>query len=399
MKSYRKNKIPQIIFGSHVSNQTGQELKNLCISKCLIVTDKGVRKAGLIDSITQSLEKENITYVIYDEVLPETPDTVCMELAQIIRENDLNGVLAIGGGSVIDTAKAAAMIYSLPQPIEDLHDFGGTGTKMKNSYERSIKFVAMPTTSGTGSEVTYSAVVLDTKRHLKYSFMNPSMAPDLAIIDPILTIGMPPKPTAIVGLDVLCHATENLLGAAQNEYSDMMMLECIKRVWKWLPIVFEEPKNIEGREQLSWSSTNAQANGGIPNGHAIGHAIGAAYGIVHAHACILVLPSVIRHHAKSYPDKIYKLAQIVGVPCKEDVEIVANRVAKKYIQFYKQFGLDNLQDTLKALNKFEDKDTFVHKIIPLTLDDFKSRIWMPPIHREEDHDTLVHLLEMIYDEQ
>lgn len=399
MKAYRKNKIPQIVFGSGASKDTGKELKEKCVSKCLIVTDKGVRAAGLVDPIVESLEANGISYIIFDDVKPETPDTVCLELAQIIMDNALDGVLAIGGGSAIDTAKAAAMIPALPQPIEDLHEYGGTGTLMNNSYERKIKFIAMPTTSGTGAEVTYSSVVLDTKRHLKYSFLNPSMSPDLAIIDPMLTLGMPPRPTAIVGLDVLCHATENLLGAQQSEYSDMLMIESIKRVWKWLPIVFKEPGNIEGREQMSWASTNAQANGGVPQGHAIGHAIGAAYGIVHAHSCVLVLPEVIRHHAKSYPDKIYALADIVGVPAEEDVEVVANRVAEKVVAFYKQFGLSNLQDTLKAAGYADDKKTFVEKIIPLTLDDFKSQLWNPSIHREEDHERLVTLLEHIYEEQ
>lgn len=281
MKSYRKNRIPQIIFGCDAAKETGKELQNQCVTRCLIVTDKGVRAAGLVEPILASLDACGISYIIFDDVKPETPDTVCLELAETIRNNQLDGVLAIGGGSAIDTAKAAAMIPCLPQPIEDLHEYGGTGTLMKNSYVRNIRFIAMPTTSGTGAEITCSSVVLDTKRHLKYSFMNPSMSPDLAIIDPMLTVGMPPGPSAVVGLDVLCHATENLLGAQQNDYSDMLMLECIKRVWKWLPVVFAEPGNIEGRSQMSWASTNAQANGGVPQGHAIGHAIGAAYGVTH----------------------------------------------------------------------------------------------------------------------
>lgn len=399
MKAYRKNKVPQIIFGCDTAKTTGEELKNQCVTKCLVVTDKGVRDAGLVDPILKSLEMQGISAIVFDDVKPETPDTVCLELAQIIMENELDGVLAIGGGSAIDTAKAAAMIPSLPQPIEDLHEYGGTGTKMKNAYRRNIQFTAMPTTSGTGAEMTCSSVVLDTKRHLKYSFMNPSMSPDLAIIDPMLTIGMPPRPTAVVGLDVLCHATENLLGVQQNEYSDMIMVDCIRRVWQWLPIVFENPKNIEGRTQLSWASTNAQGNGGVPQGHAVGHAIGAAYGIVHAHACVLVLPSVIRHHAESCPDKIYALADIVGVPKEGDIKWVADCVAKKYVAFYKQFGLANLQDTIRQAGFEDDKKTFVDKIIPLTLDDFKSRIWMPPIHRPEDRTVLIRLMEKIYDEQ
>ncbi len=399
MRSYRKNRVPQLVFGCGAANETGKELKDHCVSKCLIVTDKGIRSAGVIDPILKSLDKYGITYTIYDDVKPETPDTLCLELADIVMNNKLDGIVAIGGGSAIDTAKAAALIPCLPQPIEDLHEYGGTGTLMNNSYVRNIKFIAIPTTSGTGAESTCSSVVLDTKRHLKYSFMNPSMSPDLAIIDPMLTLGMPPRPSAIVGLDVLCHATENLLGAQQNEYTDMLMIESIKRVWKWLPVVFAESGNIEARTQMSWASTNAQANGGVPQGHAIGHAIGAAYGIVHAHACVLVLPSVIRHHAESYPDKILALADIVGVPVEEDIKTVADRVAAKYVNFYKQFGLENLQDTLRASGKLDDKETFIEKIIPLTLDDFKSRIWMPPIHRPEDHDVLVDLLGKIYDER
>lgn len=163
MKSYRKNRIPQIIFGCYAAKETGKELQNQCVTRCLIVTDKSVRAAGLVDPILASLDACGISYIIFDDVKPETPDTVCLELAETIRNNQLDGVLAIGGGSAIDTAKAAAMIPCLPQPIEDLHEYGGTGTLMKNSYVRNIRFIAMPTTSGTGAEITCSSVVLDTK--------------------------------------------------------------------------------------------------------------------------------------------------------------------------------------------------------------------------------------------
>lgn len=399
MKAYRKNRTPEMLFGCGTSKKTGEDLKNQCISNCLVVTDKGIKSTGIVDPIIKSIEDAQVKVTVFDDVKPEAPDTVCLNLANMVMENNYDGIVAIGGGSVMDTAKAAAMIPALPQPVKDLHEYGGTGTLMKNSYVRNIKLVAIPTTSGTGAESTASAVVFDTKRNLKYSFMNPSMSPDLAIIDPMLTIGMPPKPSAIVGLDVLCHATENLLGAQQNDFTDPIMVACIKRVWEWLPIVFKEPGNVEARSQMSWAASNALANGGVPNGHAIGHAIGATYGIVHAHACVLVLPSVIRHQAAAYPDKIKQLAEIVGVPTEEDTKTIANRVAKKYVAFYKQFGLGNLQETLKAAGKLDDEDTFVKKIIPLTLDDFKSRLWNPSIHRPEDHERLVSLLQKIYEEK
>lgn len=353
----------------------------------------------MLDPILKSLDQENIDYSVFDNVKPQAPDNVCLQLAKTLMDNGYQGILAVGGGSVMDTAKAGAMIPSLPQPVNDLHDYSGTGTKMKNSYVRQIRLVAMPTTAGTGAEGTYSAVVFDTKRHIKFSFLNPSMVPDLAIIDPRLTVGMPPKPSAVVGLDALCHATENLLGVAQNDYTDMIMLNIIKRIWQWLPIVFKEPKNIEGRSQMSWVASNALSNGGMPNGHAIGHAIGSIYGIVHGQACALVLPSVIKYQGQTYPDKIRQLADVVGVPSEEEPKTVADRVAQKYVEFYKQFGFKSLQATLKDSGKLDDEDTFVNKVIPVTLDDFKSRLFNPTIHKPEDHERLVGLLKDIYEQK
>lgn len=109
-----QNRIPQIIFGCDAAKETGKELQNQCVTRCLIVTDKGVRAAGLVDPILASLDACGISYIIFDDVKPETPDTVCLELAETIRNNQLDGVLAIGGGSAIDTAKAAARCPGLP---------------------------------------------------------------------------------------------------------------------------------------------------------------------------------------------------------------------------------------------------------------------------------------------
>lgn len=398
MRAYEKGKVPQVVFGEGTANQAGKRLKAMGILKCLVVTDKGVINIGIVDPILQTLKDEGIDYIVYDKVEPDPPDYSCIEAAEILKESKCDATLAIGGGSSIDTAKAANLIASIPEKIDDLHDYSALGTKMKPSFTRTVKFIVIPTTSGTSAEVTGSAVISDTKRNLKYSFANPNLIADLNIIDPLLTVGMPTKPTAYCGVDILAHAIEILVGTQQSDFTNLLMLQCVERTWKWLPIATKEPKNIEARSQLSWASHNALSHGGVPNGHAVGHAIGALYHLVHGHACIVTLPTVVRHHAESSPDSIRDIANIIGVPTtEEDNIIIANRVADAILDFYKSLGLPTFKEAMKTNGINDDKVTYVKKMGPATLDDFKSRTWRPSIH---DNDAmLTKVLEMIYDEE
>ena len=172
MNPFEKNRLPHVVFGAGSAKQTGEKAKYLGATKCLIVTDEGVIKAGLVDDVLKSLEASQVEYEIYDKVLPNPPDYVCMEVANVLRNSGCDCTIALGGGSSIDTAKAANLIAALPEKIDSLHDYGATGSKMKTSFKRNVKFIAIPTTSGTGAEVTASAVITDPKLNLKYSFMN-----------------------------------------------------------------------------------------------------------------------------------------------------------------------------------------------------------------------------------
>lgn len=398
MRAFEKFRIPHVVFGYDTAKLTGEKVKYLGGTKCLVVTDQGVINAGIYEPIVKTLEEAGIEYVTYDKTLPNPPDYICMEAAEILKKENCDCTIAIGGGSSIDTAKAANLIANIEEEIVSLHDYSGTGTKMKPSFNRSVKFLAIPTTSGTGAEVTVSSVITDTKLNLKYSFMNENMVADMVIIDPALTMGMPPKPSAVVGLDALSHALEVVVSVKQNDFSSMLAFDCIERIWKWLPVVYRDPKNVEARSQMSYAANMAESTGGAANAHCVGHAIGAKYHIVHGHACIMAEPTLIRHHADASAENIRKLASIVGVPNIGTNKEVADYVADAVLNFYKSFGLGAFRETMEANGIHDDKETFTEKLIPAILDDFKSRGCVPGIDRPEDRDNLIKVCEMIYDE-
>lgn len=398
MKPYEKNKVPHVVFGEGVSKQAGERLSAIGAKKCLVVAGKVVTKIGLVAPILKTLKTEGVDYVIYDNVQPDPSDWICIECAEMLKKENCDAVLAIGGGSAIDIAKSANLIANIPEKIKDLHDYSALGGKMKPTFTKFATFMVIPTTSGTGAEATASGVISDTKRNLKYSFASEQMMADINLVDPLLTLGIPPVPTTLTGVDILSHVIEELVGVGQNDYSNLIYMECVRKVWKWLPIAIKEPNNVEARSQLSWASHNALSNGSLPNGHAVAHAIGATYHLVHGHACIITLPAVIRHHAETATESINDIATIMGIPTTEDAVTVARRVADGLVDFYKKLGLSTMKETMKEKGYKDDINTFVEKCIPGTLDDFKSRLWNPPIHRDEDRETLKEVLEMIYNQ-
>lgn len=401
MKSYEKNRLPHIIFGSGSLENAGVKFKQMGVTKCLIVTTKGMVKRGTVGKLQEYLEREEIESGIYDEVLPDPPDVNCLAVRELIRKEKYDGVIGFGGGSSMDVAKVGSLLAGIDETIEELHDYSMQGTKMKASYDRPVALMTIPTTSGSGAECTATGVITSTSLHLKYSIGNENAIADIVIVDPLLTVGMPKSLTVHSGLDVLCHCVENVIGIRQNEYSNMIMLSCIERVWKWLPIAAEEPDNLEAREQLSWAAHNALCNGGLPNGHAVAHAIGAMYHITHGHACAMTLPTVLGHFSESADavDSIRKLVSIMGLTVTGNTHDDAYAAADAVVRFYKSFGLGTLRETMKQNGFDDDRETFIKKAIPLVMDDFKSRLWDPPIHTDNYEEKVGRVLGMIYDEE
>lgn len=399
MKLYEKGRLPQIIWGSKSACRVGAELKSAEIQKCLIVSGRHVIRHSITRKIIHSLESLGIVCDIFDRVLPEPTDLLCMEIAQEIKDKHYDCILGIGGGSPMDAAKAASLIAGIPEDIEDLHEYGKTGARMREQWSRPCMLVLMPTTSGTGAETTASAVISSQKHGMKFSFGNGNMSPDLCIIDPEFTLGMPAMPTAYGGVDALAHTVEILVGTGANGYTNTILLSCLEKIWTWLPIAVQEPDHLEAREQLSWAAHNALANGGIPNGHAVAHAIGSLYHVVHGHACMMVLPTVIRHFADTAQDAIEQIAVRMGIPVTGNAQADAENVAKAILSFYKNLGMKPLQETLQEKGYLDDEQTFIEKMIPVVMDDFKSRQWLPPIHGNHYREKVGKICSAIYEEK
>lgn len=399
MKSYEKACIPQVIFGSGMASQAGTRLSSCGIKKCFIITDSWISRHAVTQKIMASLKQEGISWDIFTEVMPEPTDTLCLSLGKKIKEGGYDCVLAIGGGSPMDAAKAACTIAGIPEEIDDLHDYSKSGTKMKEAWNRPCFLCLMPTTAGTGAEATFTGVLTSEKLHLKYSFGNRHTTADMVIVDPEFTLGMPPMPTAYCGVDALTHSIEMLIGLGSNEYTNIITLKCVEKVWKWLPVAVEEPENLEAREQLSWAAHNALSNGGMANGHAVAHAIGSTYHLVHGHACVIVLPALIRHHAESAKESIAGIAGCMGIQITGDAKTDADLVADAVLAFYKKLGMKPMQETLEEKGIQDDLETFKSKIIPATMDDFKSRLWVPPIHTGNYEEKAGRICEMIYNER
>lgn len=399
MKSYEKGKLPYIVFGSKTATQVGKHLESYEVRKCLIISGSRVIKHQVTKNVMKELDTIGIKYEIYDKVPSEPSDAVCVEIANQIKKGNYDCVLGIGGGSPMDAAKAATLIAGIPEKIQDLHEYGKSGSHMKEKWMRPCMLVLMPTTSGTGAETTASAVISSEQHHLKFSFGNRNISADLCIIDPEFTIGMPMAPTIYGGSDTLSHVIEILVGTGANEYTNTILLECLERVWKWLPIAVKEPENREAREQLSWGAHNALANGGIPNGHAVAHAIGSLYHLVHGHACIIVLPTVIRHFAETSQEAIQKIAERIGVPVTGDAKKDADAVADSIIAYYKNLGMKTVKKSMLENGYNDDEQIFIKKMIPIILDDFKSKQWLPPIHTGDYSEKIAQICKMIYEEK
>lgn len=302
------------VMGSGASLRTGLKVRELGCKKVLVVYDNGLKAVGIADTIVENIQNAGIKTVCFDGVLPDPPDTMIEEAAEMARKEAIDGIVAIGGGSAIDSAKGINVLINNPPPI--MKYFG-----VQKNLKPGVPMVFIPTTSGTGSEVTNMCVVSCTSRGNKDSVVSPVCVGTLAIIDPDLTVGLPPKMTAATGVDALAHAVESLTGGQSNPLSDALAREAIRLIAKWLPVAYRDGSNIEAREQMILSSMFAGmafTNGLVHLGHSIGHTLGAHFHIPHGIACAVTLPEVIEYAAKTEYKKVRMICECLGVDVAED---------------------------------------------------------------------------------
>ena len=303
-----------VVMGSGASLRTGLKVRELGCKKVLVVYDKGLKAIGIADTIVENIQNAGIKTICYDGVIPDPTDTLIEEAAEIARKEEVDGIVAVGGGSAIDSAKGINVLMNNAPPI--MKYFG-----VQKNLKPGIPMIFIPTTSGTGSEVTNMCVVSCTSLDKKDTVVSPVCLGTLAIIDPDLTLGLPPNMTAATGVDALAHALEALTGGHANPLSDALAREAIRAIAKWLPIAYRDGANLEAREQMILASMFAGmafTNGFVHLGHSIGHTLGAHFHIPHGIACAVTLPEVIEYAAKTEYKKVRMICECLGAEVVRD---------------------------------------------------------------------------------
>ncbi|NJI22312.1 iron-containing alcohol dehydrogenase [Aeromonas veronii] len=295
----------KLLAGEQALEQLASELASLGARRPLLLTDKGVNATGLATLLANVLaEGELPVATIWDEIPADSSTAVVERIAKRYRELDCDSLVALGGGSVIDTAKAVNILTSMGG--EHLLDYSGAGC-----LTRPLKPLAVvPTTAGTGSEVTLVAVIKDEASGRKVPFTSPFLLPQLAVLDPRLTQGLPLNITAATAMDAMTHAIEAFIGTAKNPVSDALALMAVEKIASALPQIIHDPQNKQLRLQLAEGSTLAGmafSNSMVGLVHALGHSLGARCHLPHGLCMNLFLPTVLDYNRPEVDSELVRL--------------------------------------------------------------------------------------------
>ncbi|WP_368171791.1 iron-containing alcohol dehydrogenase [Aeromonas sp. R9-2] len=295
----------KLLAGEQALEQLASELASLGALRPLLLTDKGVNATGLATLLANVLaEGELPVAAIWDEIPADSSTAVVERIAKRYRELDCDSLVALGGGSVIDTAKAVNILTSMGG--DHLLDYSGAGC-----LTRPLKPLAVvPTTAGTGSEVTLVAVIKDEASGRKVPFTSPFLLPQLAVLDPRLTQGLPLNITAATAMDAMTHAIEAFIGTAKNPVSDALALMAVEKIASALPQIIHDPQNKQLRLQLAEGSTLAGmafSNSMVGLVHALGHSLGARCHLPHGLCMNLFLPTVLDYNRPEVDSELARL--------------------------------------------------------------------------------------------
>ena len=302
---------PALIDGAGSINRLPELLQKQKAKKPLLVTDNGLVKAGLAKRITVILEKSGIPYIMYADVEANPSVNTVNAIQQCYLKEGCDAFIALGGGSSMDAAKAAAA--RAVRPKKPVNRMAGIFKVLK----RLPPFIAIPTTAGTGSETTLAALITDTETHHKYAIMDISIIPRYAILDSELTAGLPPHITAATGMDALTHAVEAYLCWTCNTRETLRYeFEAVKAIFENLEKVYANGNNLQARQAMLIASYKAGfsfTRTGVGNIHAIAHTLGGLYNTPHGLANAVILPIVLDDYGKKVHKKLARLAETAGL--------------------------------------------------------------------------------------
>jgi alcohol dehydrogenase len=335
---------PTLLVGPGSSGRLGQAVAGFGHQKLMIVTDGLILKLGLLNELTAALTAGGAQYAVWSEITPDAPIPLIERGIEFYRDNGCDAIVAVGGGSAIDASKAIAV--SIANPSKTLRQLAG----YYKGFRSPVPLYAVPTTAGTGSEVTVAAVIADPERESKLVIVDTRMVPRMAALDPNLMTGLPPGVTAATGIDALTHAIEAFVGRWATETTDGMALTAVGLIFENLRTAYSQGTDVQAREKMSLASTYAgmaftRANVGYV--HAIAHQFGGKYHTPHGLANAIVLPHVLKYSA---PEITGRLAQLAVRAKLGDESEDEDLLAQKFLDGVDQLNRDlNIPLHLAAL--------------------------------------------------
>ena len=332
-RTYRWEMPTKIIFGTGSSRQAGEQLRLLGGKKALLVTDRGVEAAGVLFGIYEGLLSAGVAYALYNGVAPNPTITNVREAVALYEAEECDCLLGVGGGSAMDTAKAAGAVMN--NPDVNIRDMEGTGHVPKPIPP----LVAVPTTCGTGSEVTSAAVITDSERKYKIPILSPLLYPRVALVDGSLLTTLPGPVVAATGMDALCHAIESYTNLNTNPICDALDLQAIGIISKWIrPAVANG--NLEAMSYMVLAAT--MAGMAFPNTrltivHSMSQPVGGHYGVPHGVANAVLLPLVMEFNLLGNPERFGDVARAMG---EDTTGLTAMEAARLSVMAVKEMSRD-----------------------------------------------------------
>ncbi len=317
-------------FGPGARKMLPEAVKQLGKNKALVVTDPGLIKFGVAKKVTDVLDEAGIKYEIFSDVKPNPTVSNVKNGIEAFKAADADFIVAIGGGSSIDTAKGIGIVINNPE-FSDIVSLEGCAP----TTHQSVPIIALPTTAGTAAETTINYVIIDEDKQKKMVCVDPNDIPAVAIIDAELMYSLPKSLTAATGMDALTHAIEGYITKGAWEMSDMFEIEAIRMISKYLPVAVEEPTNADARNGMAvaqYIAGMAFSNVGLGLVHGMAHPLGSLFDVPHGVANALLLPTIMRFNMEKCLDKYPAIARAMGVDTTGMTDVEASEAACDAVQ-------------------------------------------------------------------
>ncbi len=305
----RKFVAPEFVFGPGAYRLVGRYAGNFGARRVLVVTDPGLVEVGCTSRVCESLAAAGVKTVVFDRVSPNPREDEVMAGVEVFRAEQCDAIVAVGGGSPMDCAKGIGVAHTNDRHVLEFE--GADKIPMP-----APPLICIPTTAGTSADVSQFAIITDQKRKVKIAIVSKTAVPDAALIDPELTVTMPPHLTACTGLDALTHAVEAYVSTASSPVTDLFALEAIQLIKAWLLRAIESPKDLEARSWMMLASLDAGlafSNAILGAVHAMAHSLGGFLDLAHGACNAILLPEVMAFNYPACPERYEAIGQALGV--------------------------------------------------------------------------------------